>query len=469
MSENVFLCGCGGFLKLSHKDDVGTEWFKCEACNKQVTRLELERNRAKTLEVLQIEHKELTKPLTVEELREILGTTVKYDDPNKVITFLCMLLTYTEEDQINLGYLAESTTGKSYIPLELASYFPKEDVVELGYTSPTAFFHDYGELETDPQDRRDIPEEKKVKRIRIDLWHKILIFMDQPHDLLLQRLRSFLSHDRKEILLKITDRRERAGLRTKNVVLVGPPTVIFCSAKFNMQDQEKTRLLLLSPEISQEKLRDTVALKIERESDREVFRKRMMDNPQRKMLVTRVWSIKRENIKQVTIPLELRQQIYDKYIKDHKFLKPRDQRDITKLLAIMKGHALLNYGHREKNGDSLIIKVEDVQAGFQLYYQVSEANELGLSPEIYDIYKKLETHFENSENGLLRKDVQKYYFQTFHKVLGGKACIEILNAWITAGLVIEQPDPNDRRFMRYIPYECGVDTANQQKEEATPQ
>jgi aspartate carbamoyltransferase regulatory subunit len=89
---------------------------------------------------------ERAKELTVDDLVSILGSTVKHDNENKAITFLVMLLTYTEEDQINLGFLAESSTGKSYIPLELSWYFPEEDVIKLGYASPTAFFHDYGVL-----------------------------------------------------------------------------------------------------------------------------------------------------------------------------------------------------------------------------------------------------------------------------------------------------------------------------------
>ena len=79
-------------------------------------------------------------------MTKTLGSTVKHDDANKVITFLGMLLTYTEEDQINIGFLAESSTGKSYIPLEISQYFPVEDVMETGYASPTAFFHDYSNL-----------------------------------------------------------------------------------------------------------------------------------------------------------------------------------------------------------------------------------------------------------------------------------------------------------------------------------
>jgi hypothetical protein len=33
----------------------------------------------------------------------------------KVITFLTMLLTYTEEDQINIGFLAEASTGSKHL------------------------------------------------------------------------------------------------------------------------------------------------------------------------------------------------------------------------------------------------------------------------------------------------------------------------------------------------------------------
>jgi hypothetical protein len=180
--------------------------------------------------------KDLERPISIDELLEILGTTVKHDDENKAITFLANLLTYTEEDQINIGFLAESSTGKSYIPLELSWYFPKEDVIKLGYASPTAFFHDWGIQLPDPNDKRDVEDKDKRKITHIDLHQKILIFLDQPHDQLLQRLRSLLSHDEKQIIVKIADRREKSGLRTKTMIIEGYPTVLFCTAKFTMQE-----------------------------------------------------------------------------------------------------------------------------------------------------------------------------------------------------------------------------------------
>lgn len=426
---------------------------------------------------------EADKKLTVEDIVDILGSTVKHDDQNKAITFLAMLLTYTNEDQINIGFLAESSSGKSYIPLELSAYFPQEDVIKLGYASPTAFFHDYGvlmlkegipvnfemkptkakvkedlEFDKDNPSREDIEIEYKRQMHNwkellkgsyylVDLYQKILIFLDMPHDQLLQRLRSLLSHDDKAIALKITDRREKAGLKTKTVVVRGFPTVIFCSAKFTLADQEKTRLLLLSPEISQEKLRESIALKIEEESNREDFIKRLMEDPKRKMLIERIRRIKEAGIGNIIIPEEFRSFIYQQFLEDHKYLMPRHQRDISRLLALIKAHTLLNFIHKKRVNNSIIVEREDVEAGFRLYYTISEANEIGLSPEIYAIYQKIKPHISNE--GITRNEFQSAYFREFYKPLGSKRSLEILEILTSCGLFIEDLDPQDKRKKRY--------------------
>jgi hypothetical protein len=451
MAEDTFLCGCGGFLKQSYVDSIGTVWFKCSGCGRVESARTLEANRKATLEKL----KEFDKPLTVDDLKDILGSTIKHDDDNKVITLLCMGLTYTEEDQTNLGFLAESSTGKSYIPLELSWYFPVEDLIKLGYASPQTFFYETGVLIPDPSDTRDVEDDKKRKIRIVDLHQKILIFMDQPHDQLLQRLRSLLSHDDKEIVSKMVNKREKSGNRTETVIIKGFPTVIFCSARFTMQDQEKTRLLLLSPEINQEKLKETIALKIDKESDREAFYKRMMEDPQRRFLAARMQMIKTASVKFVNIPDEYRNQIYTKFIEQHRFLIPRHQRDISRLLSIIKGHALLNYMHRKRVQDSIIANLEDVEAGFSLYSSISEANELGLSPELFNVYRKLKPHIQNSENGITRKEFQKLYFQEFHKTIGRESVGNVLKAWENVGLIVEQPDPIDKRFLRYVCADSG--------------
>ena len=68
------------------------------------------------------------RPMSIEELTRILGLTIVKDENNKLITFLCMLSTYTEEGQFNISLNSPSSTGKTYIPLEVVKLFPRKDV-----------------------------------------------------------------------------------------------------------------------------------------------------------------------------------------------------------------------------------------------------------------------------------------------------------------------------------------------------
>lgn len=441
--KNYVCPRCDGKLKLSHEDDVGTKFFKCEKCGECSSKLKTPAR--KQLETML---KEATRPVTLEEINEVLNSTVKHDRRNKLITFSAMLLTYTEEDQINLGFIAESSTGKSYIPLELAWYFPEQDVLEYGYVSPTAFFHEYGTLLTDPTDMRDVEDKKKRKIIYINLHQKILIFMDQPHDQLLQRLRPLLSHDRKTLTHKITDRRKMAGLKTKTVFIEGYPTVIFCTAKFSMADQERTRLLLLSPETTETKIRDAILLKIEKESNRQAFHDFMESDPKRTWLRTRVEFIARNKVKYVIIPEELRNQIAERFFSSHNTLIPRHQRDIGRLLALIKAHAFLNLWHRETIDKAIIVNDQDVTEGFKLYGEISTANELGLPPEIYNIYTKIKDQIP--DEGLTRKELQAVYYQTFHRTIGTKRLGHVTDILQTVGLLTEEIDQKDKRRTRFL-------------------
>jgi hypothetical protein len=211
-------------------------------------------------EILAARLRDYTREISLEELNSIISTTVKRDEPTKAITFLGMLLAQTIEDQYNIAFQAESSTGKSYIPLELANYFPKEDQLIYASASPTSFFHEVGQWDKD----------RKV--ITVNLEGKILVFMDQPHWMLMEKLRPLLSHDRKVLTYKITDKTGKGGLRTKTVEIIGYPTVVFCTAKSTLEDQERTRLWFLSPETSQEKLSESLHLLTKKYSDPDAYR-----------------------------------------------------------------------------------------------------------------------------------------------------------------------------------------------------
>src|SRR5438094_9465272 len=120
----------------THANNVGLE--------KKLTALPPVEGLAKTKEEFVVELLEdlanVERESTAAELGKTLSLTVKKDEPAKIITFHGMLLGQTNEDQFNLGLQAESSTGKSYIAQEVASYFPETDVRVYAGASPTSFF-----------------------------------------------------------------------------------------------------------------------------------------------------------------------------------------------------------------------------------------------------------------------------------------------------------------------------------------
>ena len=71
---------------------------------------------------------------------------------------------------------------------------------------------------------------------------------------------------------------------------------------------------------------------------------------------------------------------------------------------------------------------------------------------------------ENSE-GFTRKDFQTMYFQAFRKFIGREKAKAFIDTLETAGLIIEQPDPSDKRIMRYVCEQVGVVNKNSPDQE----
>ena len=394
----------------------------------------------------------LFEPLSSKELIEILGLTIKKDEDNKLITFLCQLSAYTQDSQFNISFNAPSSTGKSYIPTEIARLFPKDDVIEIGYCSPTAFFHDVGKW-----------DEEREGYI-VDLSRKILIFLDQPHTLLLQHLRPMLSHDKKEIRLKITDKSQRFGLKTKNIFLRGFPAVIFCTAGLKIEEQETTRFLLLSPETDCEKIRQAIYEKIKKETDNEAYESWLEDNPERKLLKSRIRAIKQENVQNVKIGSP--EKIAEAFFTENKILKPRHQRDIGRIISLIKAFALLNLWFRENNGSTIVANEDDIKDAFKIWGPISESQEYNLPPYIFHLYQEVILPAWNEKNqkrsegfeeitgklGLTRREVTQKHLQVYGRVLPDwQLRQQIIPMLENAGLISQEPDPSDRRRMLIYP------------------
>jgi len=407
------------------------------------------------------EQKPPFEPITLEQLTKVLGLTIKRDDENKIATFLCQLSAYTKDSQFNISFNAPSSTGKSYIPTEIARLFPKEDVIELAYCSPTAFFHDAGEFN------------KEIGGYEVELGRKILIFLDQPHNELLARLRPLLSHDEPEIHIKITDKSQKHGLKAKNVVIRGYPSVIFCTAGLRIDEQEATRFLLLSPEIHQEKIREAVIQAIKKESNSEDYGRDLRINQERNLLKDRILWIRDAGIEDIIVPQA--EEVERRFLENHKMLKPRHQRDVKRLMAIIKSLALLNLWFREHSGTTISASKEDVDAGFTLWEKLSVSQELNLPPYIYNLYQDviyaewLEANNSTPENppnlvgsiGITRQAILRRHYSVYDRMLDvHKLRQEIIPMLETAGLISQEPDQNDKRKLLVYPTSFGKDENN---------
>lgn len=397
-----------------------------------------------TMSAVQLEPEEQNE-VSWGDIASVLSTSIKKDEAPKLITFCAMLLAQTNEDQLNLGFQAESSSGKSYVPLEVSTYFPEQEIEIIASASPTAFYHDGGVWD----------DEKRA--IIKDLAHKNLIFLDMPHFQLLEKLRPMLSHDRKELHYMITDKSQKHGLRTKNVILIGYPSFYFCTTKTDPDEQEKTRMLLLSPSTDQEKLRESLELAALRKSNREEYEKRISQDLKRLRLMKRILGVRQSGIRDVIVPGEGKG-VYDRFMKEHPYLQPRHQRDFPRIFSFIKAHALLNCFNRDKpegKSDTIIATQADIDAGFALYKEIELSNELGLSPYIFKIFVDVIVpllSYDGIQKGVAREDIIRKHYEVRHKMLSPETLKrEIIPQLEIVGLIVQEPDPDDKRRLLIYP------------------
>lgn len=390
--------------------------------------------------------------ITTEELAKVLDLTIKHDNENKLVTFLCMLSAYTEDSQLNVSFNAPSSTGKTYIPTQVAQYFPDADVHQFGGASPTAFFHD------------NVNFDKANNRYVNDLERKILIFLEQPHTKLQENLRPLLSHDEKEIPYKITDKNQKGSNRAKNIVIRGFPATIFCSAGMRLDEQEATRAILLSPETSIEKVQEGVHMATLRNANKAEFLAKIEASPERQQLKDRVLAIKLEHVNHIVVPDPT--SIERRFLSHVQSAKPRHQRDVSHLLSIIKCITLLNVWYRRDDNGSIVATQSDVDQGFEVWQKINKSQELNLPPYTYEFYKKYivpiyvdknagrdqDSKSPNNDLGVSRKEIIHRHYELENRLPNDDILRrQILPMLETAGLITQEKDPYDKRNKLIFP------------------
>lgn len=348
------------------------------------------------------------KEMSVEDIARTLDLTIKFDFTSKVITFLAMLLAYTEDCQINVIFNASSSTGKTYICSEVAKLFPPQDVKSYGKTTPNAFYYNESMMEKD----------EKTGDSFINLERRILIFSEQPNPQLLENLRAFLSHDNKRTPFLITNKQGNKNT-AKEGYLLGFSTTLFCSANMRLDEQEQTRSLILSPDTSSEKIRKAVEISMEKGSNKKAFNARIDADMGRKQLMDRIRYIK--SLRVDTIDIEDRDYLDKRFYESVYAVSPEVQRKVDHFMSLVKAMALLNAPFR-RVGDRIVATNKDVDEAMKLWLELNESARYGVAPQLFDIYKKrivpayLDFNKDRTiKRGITFPEYAKYHFKEVGK------------------------------------------------------
>lgn len=391
--------------------------------------------------------------IDLSDISDTLSLTIKHDFENKVITFLCMLSAYTDSSQINVSFNAPSSSGKTYITTEVAKLFPAEDKIELSGASPTSFFH--GEGKTD----------KKRKAKIVSLERKILLMYEQPNPMLQQKLRAVLSHDQRELNYRITNKDKKGAHRAELIIIRGFPATLFCSAGLLLDEQEATRALLLSPELTEAKLKDGVHLQARRGANEVEFESWLESQPNRIALKERILAIRNEEIGDIIV--ENPDVIEKRFSRMFNKLKPRHMRDIGHLMKLIKTVALLNVWFRRQEDGSLVASQADIDQAFELWGKVIESQEMNVPPIVMGFYKNyiLPAYFEKCNDsefasdmsmgliGLSNRELSAYFLRVEETTLNDENLRkQILPQLENSGMIaLEAPALGDRRSKHIFP------------------
>ncbi|MBI2356435.1 toprim domain-containing protein, partial [Candidatus Dojkabacteria bacterium] len=382
----------------------------------------------------------MKRSMSIGELADVLDLTIKEDKVNKILAFLCFLSMYTENSQFNIIFNGPSSSGKTYIPLEIAKLFPEEDVIDLGKVTNQAFFYEQGEYD------------QETNSMIIDYSRKTLLFMDQPNTEVISKIRPLLSHDKKVITNKMTDSNLKYGTKTKTAKIVGFCSVVFCTTDSLIDEQELTRVILLSPDTSPKKIKRVIEAKINSQSSIINDRGIIESNPIRQELMSRILDIKYAAIKDFYIP---NKELLEELLHNGKHqVSTRDTRDITKIFSLIHVLALLNYRFRDKTEDGrLQADDQDIYDAFSLWNEIRLAQETGISPHVLgfvetivkDLFKERQSPDVNTEIRIKREDFIKKYSVVHNTILDDKSMInKYLRPLCYAG-ILEELKGDDRR------------------------
>jgi hypothetical protein len=211
-------------------------------------------------------------------------------------------------------------------------------------------------------------------------------------------------------------------------------------------------MFMLAPGVSEDKIRQSIRLLGKKAQSLESFKASLDKDQQRTTLRDRIRALKETKIREVRLTEEDEQNIVKRFLEEHPKLLPRHQRDFPRLIALIRGSALLNFVSRRYADNAIYANADDIEAGYSLYKEIAESNEMGISPDLWRFYCDLLQDKLDPETGLSRSEFRGFWYEYSGSRLGDKAIVRRIEELEEANLIVQKDDPDDRRRTRlYAP------------------
>ena len=406
-----------------------------------------------------------------------LGKTVKHDTIAKLCCICTCISTYTE-NPLNSFLKAESSTGKTHDISQTAKYFPGSDVWFLGGLSPTAIVHDNGtwldeqgeeiragDRPAEPK-RKDFDDKETWERARqqylrqleelseriktgyklVDISNKLLIFMEAPHPDTIRKLYPILSHDKKEITFKITDKNLRGQLQTITARIRGYPATIICATgRVKTVEETLTRFLTISPVAAAEKFQEANALTNKIFSEAWNYKTKTKEQ---KTIESYLKAVRRKLLTgnaDICIPFNLAPLF--------PYAQGEDMRHFKHFMQMVQALTAINIFDRETidmNGETYYLSnAEDVATALMIYSKIIETTTTGKEKSLLEFYHN---YLENPNAMYTLKRITDLYNIAQNRIYNSETVrTKIVSSLVTIDYLDQIQNPEDKRNNVYIP------------------
>jgi len=359
---------------------------------------------------------------------------VKNDDNMLRVILLTAASSFTK-NAVNVFVRGPPSIGKTYVTLNALKYFP--NVITLMGMSPKTIVHEYSTYSRE--------EDAYI----VDLWHKIIVFLEEPPNSVYEILRPLMSHDKEVVEYKWV---EQSSSRQKTVKsqIQGWPVFIFLGTNVTLLEDLASRGIHISPRMHEDKWKAATELKGYEYS----YPFELYEDPELPILqgvVKRIFDyVKTKNMK-VVIPFAKHIAGVLKNTNLSRF--PRTARDLTTLFNLVSGSAVLNVFRRpilriKTNGDFsnyIIASVEDLLNALPYWLEVYPASVTGVNQTQYQLYLTIKENVD-----VAMKSAKEIYMlwkeKNPDKPISYATIRKYLNALEDIGLLVSEKQGNVTKY-----------------------